>query len=116
MTDRDAWEAREDFKTAQPTVAAVRAVNDCAERAVKLATDYNMALTHDEEHSQLIFQVVEHHRGCIAAPLKRKFAEVDDKLLPETLETAHKQTWWCSGAVNITFIMVFACNKTTTAF
>jgi len=40
LTDPDAWKAREDFKTAQQTVAAVRVVNDCAERAVKLATDY----------------------------------------------------------------------------
>jgi len=37
-----------------------------------------MTLTHDEQQSQLIFQVVEHHRGSIAAPLKRKFAEVHD--------------------------------------
>jgi len=37
-----------------------------------------MALTHDEEQRQLIFQVVEHHCGRIAAPLMRKFTEVDD--------------------------------------
>jgi len=29
----------------------------------KLATDYNTALTHDEEQRQLIFQVVEHIAG-----------------------------------------------------
>ena len=45
----------------------MRVVNDCAERAVKLTTDYIMALTHDEEQRQLIFQVVEHHREPIAS-------------------------------------------------
>jgi len=78
LTDPDVWEAREDFKTAKQTAAAVRVVNDCAEGVVKLATDYNMALTHDEEQHQLNFQVVELHRGRIVAPLKRKFTEVDD--------------------------------------
>jgi len=73
-TDPDAWEAREDFKTDKQTVVAVRVVNECAEYTVKLATDYNMALTHDEEQRQLFFQVVEHHRKRIAAPLKRKLA------------------------------------------
>jgi hypothetical protein len=31
--------------------------NDCAERAIKLATDLNMALSHDETQPQLILQV-----------------------------------------------------------
>ena len=52
-------------------------MNDCAERAVKLTTDV-MALTHDQEQRQLIFQVVERHREPMAAPLKRKFTEVED--------------------------------------
>jgi hypothetical protein len=75
-SDPDVWEARDDFKIAKQTVAAVHVVNDCAERAVKLATDYNMALTQDEEQRQLIFQVVEYHRKQITAPSKRKFTEV----------------------------------------
>jgi len=75
-TDPDVWEARDDFTKAKRTVAAVRVVNDCTERAVKLATDYNMSLTHDEEQRQLIFQVVKHHRKQITAPSKRKFTEI----------------------------------------
>ena len=34
-TDPDAWEPREDFKTAKQTVVAVRVVNECAEYTVK---------------------------------------------------------------------------------
>jgi len=69
-TDPDVWEAREDFKTATQTVAAVRVVNDCAERAVKLATDYNMALTHDEEQRQLIFKSLNVIAGAFVLGLK----------------------------------------------
>lgn len=75
-SDPNVWEARADFQIAKETVAALRVVNDCAERAVKLATDYNMALTQDEEQRQLIFQVVEYHRKQIMKPSKRKFKEV----------------------------------------
>ena len=71
---------RKGFKTSKQTVAAVRVVNDCAERAVKLATDYNMALTHEEEQRQLTFQVVEHHRERKAALLNRKFTEVENNV------------------------------------
>jgi len=58
---------------AKQTVMALRVVNDCAERAVKPATDYNMALTANEEQRQLIFQVVEYHCKQTTAPAKRKF-------------------------------------------
>ena len=83
----------------------MRVVNDCAERAVKLTTDYIMALTHDEEQRQLIFQVVERHREPMAAPLKRKFTEVEDL-------TTTKDFSDCSvlpnnnygGAMNIQFL------------
>jgi hypothetical protein len=39
-------------------------INDCAECAVKVVTDFKLALrlTQDEEQHQFIFQVVEHHR------------------------------------------------------
>lgn len=46
-----------------------------AERALKLATDFNLALTHDEEQRELIFEVLENHRQNIALPLKRNFAD-----------------------------------------
>ena len=40
----------------------VRAVNDCAERGVKLATDYSKSLTKDSQERSKIFQVVEAER------------------------------------------------------
>jgi len=82
-TDPNVWEERDDYMTAKQTVVSMRVVNDCAERAVKLATDYNLALTHDEDQHQLVFQVVEHHRKRMAAPLKRKFSEIADFSAPK---------------------------------
>ena len=73
--DPEIWDSREDFNVEKKKVAALRVVNDCAERSVKLATDFNLVLTHDEEQRQLIFQVVEHHRKQMALPLKKNFAD-----------------------------------------
>ena len=36
--------------------------NDCAERAVKLATDYSKSLTKDSQERSRIYQVVEAER------------------------------------------------------
>ena len=36
--------------------------NDCAERAVKLATDYSKSLTKDSQERSKIYQVVEAER------------------------------------------------------
>jgi hypothetical protein len=48
-SDPDMWDSREDYQQAKEIVAAVRVVYDCAERAVKLATDFNLQPTKDEE-------------------------------------------------------------------
>src|SRR5688572_8371074 len=61
-SDPETWNSGEDCQHAKDTVAALSLINDCAKRAVKLATDFNLALTHDEQQRQLNFQVVEHHR------------------------------------------------------
>jgi len=74
-TDPGTWDNRDDYKQAKETVGALRVVNDCAERAVKLATDFNSVLTHDEEQRQLIFQVVEHYRKLLPVPLKKCYAD-----------------------------------------
>ena len=44
-----------------------------AERAVKLATDFNNALTHAEVQRQLVFQIVENHRHLMTIPLKKNY-------------------------------------------
>jgi hypothetical protein len=72
-SDPTAWTSNDNYVSARETVAALSVVNDCAERAVKLATDFNLTLTRDEEERQLIFQMVEHHRKLMAAPLKKNF-------------------------------------------
>ena len=40
----------------------MKVVNDCAEQAVKLATDFNEVLTKNDNQHQLLYQVVEYHR------------------------------------------------------
>ena len=39
----------------------VKVTNDCADRALKLASDFNNSLTYNEEQRQLVFQIVEYH-------------------------------------------------------
>ena len=43
-------------------VRTVKLTNDCAERAVKLATDYSKSLTKDSQERSKIYQVVEAER------------------------------------------------------
>ena len=71
--DQSMWPDCPAYVKAKKIVSAVRVVNDCAERAVKLATDFNSSLTQDEVQRQLIFQIVEFHRQTVTAPLKKLF-------------------------------------------
>ena len=57
------WADLEEFVEAKQKIKAIRIVNDCAERAVTLATDYNIVLT----------KVVEHHRKIMNLPHKGNF-------------------------------------------
>jgi hypothetical protein len=61
------------YLTAKQKIASMRVTNDCAERAVKLATDFNNVLTLDEAERQLIFQIVDYHRKLMTIPLKKNF-------------------------------------------
>ena len=63
----NSWIDREDYNAACKTVHALKVVNDCAERAVKLATDFNEVLTKNDQQRQLLYQVVEHHRMIISS-------------------------------------------------
>ena len=56
--DPETWNSRENYRYAKDTVVSLHVVNDCAEHVIKLATDFNLALTQDEEQRQLIFQVI----------------------------------------------------------
>ena len=64
--DVTTWSSSEDYLAACKIIHAVKVVNDCAERAVKLATDFNEILTKSDEQRQLLYQVVEHHRKLVA--------------------------------------------------
>lgn len=56
------WNANLHYLSAQERVKALVVVNDVAERAVKLVTDYNNKITKDPEQHNYLLQVVEYHR------------------------------------------------------
>ncbi|KAJ4919083.1 hypothetical protein JOQ06_026303 [Pogonophryne albipinna] len=58
--DVEEWAAREAFQMGAVNVRAINVVNDCAERGVKLTSDF-VAAAGSEEHLQL--QAVEHDRS-----------------------------------------------------
>jgi len=64
-TPVDTWSKRDDYIAACKVVHALKVINDCAERAIKLATDFNEVLTKDVQQRQLLYQVVEYHRNLI---------------------------------------------------
>ena len=69
----------QDLETTPQALAKLKVVNDAAERAVKLATDYNLALTKSEEERQFIFRVVQYHRQEYQ-PTKTSFLKGSDSL------------------------------------
>lgn len=60
--DPSTWQDREDYCAGKQICLNLTVVNDPAERAVKLITDFNRALTYDEQDKQYLLQVVEHYR------------------------------------------------------
>ena len=56
------WETDDEYIAAKQTVDAFRIVNDSAERAVKLVTDFNNKVTKKEDQKQYLLQVVAQHR------------------------------------------------------
>ena len=56
------WEDSPDYKKVKEFVVTAKTVNDFAERAVKLMTDYATILTTNEEKRQLILQGVAENR------------------------------------------------------
>ena len=54
--DPECWEDLTDFQVAKDCLKAFRAVNDIAERTIKLMEDFN------EEQKQFLLQVVANHR------------------------------------------------------
>lgn len=64
------WDQQEAFIHGKNIVCSLSVINDCAERAVKLATDFSTSLTKNEDQRQLAFQVIQHHRKEARKALK----------------------------------------------
>lgn len=60
--DPEEWPAIHEYVCAKKRVDALQVVNDIAERAVKMTTDFNGKLTKDPNQEQFLLQVVEYHR------------------------------------------------------
>lgn len=65
------WCQCSDYVRAKEKIMGLKVINDSAESAVKLATDFNSALTYDETQRQLVFQIVEYHRKLVSQPIKK---------------------------------------------
>lgn len=69
------WCQCPEYVSAKQKIMGLKVINDCAERAVKLATDFNNTFTNDEMQRQLVFQIVEYHRKHMTQPLKRNYKD-----------------------------------------
>lgn len=71
------WSNNASFQHAKTKVLTLRAVNDTAERAVKLMQDFHGLITVEEEQKQFLLRCVQEHRqvypDCKKQTLKRKF-------------------------------------------
>ena len=59
------WPKDKEYVEAYDLLTNLKVVNDPAERAIKLITDYAVALTNNEEEKQCLLQVVESHRKLL---------------------------------------------------
>lgn len=75
--DPETWDTREDFKSNLLVVQSLQAVNDRAEQAMALITDYNGRRTNDENSKQALLISVAAHRAfvpnCSKGTLKKSF-------------------------------------------
>lgn len=71
------WEEDVAYLQAKRKVFSLRAVNDTAERAVKLMQDFHGLITAKEEQKQFLLRCVQEHRNlypdCNKETLKRKY-------------------------------------------
>lgn len=69
-TDPSTWPEREDFCAAKNISINLNVVNDAAERALKLMTDFNLTLTQDEDDKQFLLQAIEYYRHIFPSHTK----------------------------------------------
>ncbi|KAK5911943.1 hypothetical protein CesoFtcFv8_001868 [Champsocephalus esox] len=60
--DVNQWATNAALKKSEVNVCAMNVVNDCAERGVKLTSDF-VAVARKEQHLQNVLQAVEHDRS-----------------------------------------------------
>ena len=70
----DVWSGNESYGRGKERLMKLRVVNDTVERGVKLFQEYNLALSQNEEETQLILQVVEGNRKAIPTQTTKKSA------------------------------------------
>lgn len=73
--DVETWSEQESFKLAKKICTSLTVVNDSAERAIALATNFNLSLTRREEEKQFLYQVIEAHRKRLPDVNKSTFLE-----------------------------------------
>jgi hypothetical protein len=69
------WEEDPIYKRFKMACDKMRVVNDCAERAISLATKFNSTITKDEQQKQYILTVVRKHQQDIPCCSKVSFIE-----------------------------------------
>lgn len=73
------WESNASFLEGKERVLMLKAVNDTAERAVKLTQDFHRSITVEEEQKQYLLRCVQEHRkvypDCKKKTLKRKYPD-----------------------------------------
>lgn len=57
-SDVSEWKSKKNYQHGLEVLKNLTVVNDVAERGIKLITDYNDRLTHNEDQKQFILQVV----------------------------------------------------------
>ena len=65
------WDTNASYQAAKVNVQAINVVNDCAERGVKLSSDF-LASTRHEHHYQNVLQLVKRDRKETPNLRKRK--------------------------------------------
>ncbi|KAK6190395.1 hypothetical protein SNE40_002275 [Patella caerulea] len=70
------WKENPSYLAAQNILKPLKVVNDPAERAVKLFSDFIDIITHDEDNRASLLQVVEAHRGRVKGRRKLDFFNV----------------------------------------
>lgn len=71
----DKWSQIEDYQKGREVISKLRVVNDCAERAIALASTYNNCLSTDDEQKQFIMHIISENRVNLPNVNKKTLSE-----------------------------------------